>query len=474
MKYRDMTVEAFDFERKLTKPEKVWQGSFKVRVLSSDKGEMSQEQAIPIQYDDGQIQAILQQLETRELNQAGLVALGRTLATLLLPPGPEGAEVSVRELLKDNLKGLKPDQGLRLRLRLPPMLAALPWEYMYVERAGGGDGMDGFLALDPRVAIVRHETLAAPPGLTPLDGDIKVVVALASAAGLEPLNLKQEQADLEDAFSGQAGLKSTFLPDATLDELQTAMPNAGIFHFAGHGVFERKMSDLPGIYTGTGGLALFDQSIDAEQLGITLRGNGVRLAVLGGCLTGRREGVNVWSGIAPALVKAEIPAVVANQYKITDQCAIAFSRQFYRALVGGLPIERAVSAGRIAAYNADKTNRDWGVPVLYLRAGDGQLFAGAADEKVRQQARESAEANVTVRLKEVQAGGEVKGADVRAMLSGKLLVQIIVSGAVFGSVVGADIGKQTGGTAKIDMDLDTVGPGGQVIGARLDELGFDN
>ena len=167
--------------------------------------------------------------------------------------------------------------------------------------------------------------------MPPLNGDIKVVVALASAAGLEPLNLQQEQADLEEAFSGQAGIKSTFLPDATLDELQTAMPNAGIFHFAGHGVFERKMSDLPGIYTGKGGLALFDQSIDAEQLSITLRGNGVRLAVLGGCLTGRREGVNVWSGIAPALVKAEIPAVVANQYKITDLCAIAFSRHLYRA-----------------------------------------------------------------------------------------------------------------------------------------------
>ena len=118
-------------------------------------------------------------------------------------------------------------------------------------------------------------------------------------------------------------------------------------------------------------------------------------------------------------------------------------------------------------------NRDWGVPVLYLRADGGQLFAGAADEKVRQQARESAEANVTVRLKEVQAGGEVKGADVRAMLSGKLLVQIIVSGAVFGSIVGADIGKQTAGTAQVDMDLDTVGAGGQVIGVRLDELGFD-
>lgn len=301
MKYSDMIVEAFAFERKLT-AEKIWQDRFKVRVLSSDAGDMSLEQAVPIQYDDGQLQIVLQSLETRTLDLAGLVALGRTLATLLLPA--EGAEISVRELLKDNLKRLDPDEGLRLRLRLPPMLAALPWEYMYVDRAGGGDGMDGFLTLDPRVAIVRHEALAAPPTLMPLDGDIKVVVALASAAGLEPLNLKQEQADLEDAFSDQAGIKPTFLPDATLDEIQAAIPNAGIFHFAGHGVFERKMSDLPGIYTGKGALALLDQNVDAEQLGINLRGNSVRLAVLGGCLTGRREGVSVWSGIAPALVKA--------------------------------------------------------------------------------------------------------------------------------------------------------------------------
>ena len=87
-------------------------------------------------------------------------------------------------------------------------------------------------------------------------------------------------------------------------------------------------------------------------------------------------------GRAP-LVKAGIPAVVANQFEIHDKSAIAFSQQFYRALVGGLPIERAVTAGRIAAYNANKEGRDWGVPVLYLRAGDGQLFAGADDPAER-------------------------------------------------------------------------------------------
>jgi hypothetical protein len=99
----------------------------------------------------------------------------------------------------------------------------------------------------------------------------------------------------------------------------------------------------------------------------------------------------VWSGVAPALVKAEIPAVVANQYSILDKTAIAFSRQFYQALVGGMTIEAAVSAGRIAAYNADNEGRDWGVPVLYLRAADGQLFEGAENGDVRVAARRTVE-----------------------------------------------------------------------------------
>ncbi|KPV49477.1 hypothetical protein SE17_32420, partial [Kouleothrix aurantiaca] len=161
----------------------------------------------------------------------------------------------------------------------------------------------------------------------------------------------------------------------THDELLAALPGTAIFHFAGHGVFTRQMADQPGTYTGTGALAFYDQSVDAEQLGINLRGQSVRLAVLGGCETGRRDGVNVWSGVAPALVKQQIPAVIANQLPIKDACAIAFSKQLYGALAGGLPIEQALAAGRVAAYNADKEGRDWGVPVLYMRDADGVLFA---------------------------------------------------------------------------------------------------
>jgi hypothetical protein len=310
--------------------------------------------------------------------------------------------------------------------------------------------------------------------LPAVSGAIRVVAALASAIDLPQLDLAREEANLKQALATQPGIQLDILQEATLAEVQARVPGAAVFHFAGHGVFAREMGAVPGTVSGTGILALDDQYADAEQVGINLRGNGVRLAVLGGCETGRRDATSlncVWSSVAAALVKAEVPAVVANQYSILDKCAVAFGQQLYRALVGGLPIERAVTAGRIAAYNLDKNGRDWGVPVLYLRAADGQLFAGAADPITRQEARRGAEVDVNIRAKEVAAGSEVLGARVRDMLAGKLGVNIVIDGIVYGRVVGLKFGHLEDGNATVDMNIGTVGQGGNVTGAVIDSLG---
>lgn len=442
MNYADMMIEVSDARIERT-PDKQRLGHFLVRVISSPAGEMRPEEVVPITYDDRQLQGMLQQLEARALDQQGLMVLGRFLADMLLPP--KGTTVvGVRELFSESRIAIGQDGGLRLRLRLPPLLAALPWEYLYIEPAGG-PGMDGFLALDPRLAVVRHEALAIPQATLATSGPLKVVVALASAEGLPVLDLARERADLEQAFAQHAGVKPIFLPDATLDELQAALIGASIFHFAGHGVFNRQMSDQPGVYSGTGALALYDAPVDAAQLGINLHGNGVRLAMLGGCETGRRDGVNVWSGIAPALIKAQIPAVVAHQLPITDVCAIAFSKHVYQALVGGLPIERAVAAGRIAAYNADTSGRDWGVPVLYMHAADGQLFSVADDETSRQ-ASEEATAVINLRVNALH-NSQITGVSSR-IAAGALESTIAVTTATNSHISGGVI-TMTGGAATL-------------------------
>jgi len=63
------------------------------------------------------------------------------------------------------------------------------------------------------------------------------------------------------------------------------------------------------------------------------------------------------------------------QFRIRDGNAVAFSRAFYRALAAGQSIDGAVADGRLAVFTrAEGDERDWGAPVLHLRAADGVLF----------------------------------------------------------------------------------------------------
>jgi len=307
--------------------------------------------------------------------------------------------------------------------------------------------------------------------LEPASGTIKVVAALASPAELPELNLAVEEADLHKALD-RPGIEAAYLPQATLDEVLGAISGASVFHFAGHGVFTTQQGEKLGTYTGSGALALFDQTVDAETLAVNLNGKGLRLAVLGGCETGRREGNSVWSGLAPALIRSEaqVPAVVANQFKIQDTCAIAFSKQLYTALVGGLSVEEAVAVGRTAAYNEDEQGRDWGVPVLYLRPGDGQLFGGAADDAARQQARAAAEVVSTIQVQRVERGALVRGAEVGAIRKGRLTIAVSAA-TVAGTLIGGEFKVVEGGSIKADVNIGTVQDGGDVTGVKIDSLG---
>ena len=180
----------------------------------------------------------------------------------------------MRELFLRSLAKAGPDTGLRLRLRLLPALAELPWEYIYLDQPGGGEGMDGFLALNPRIAIVRHEALpqevpAIQPGTSQA---LKIVAALAAPPDMPRLDLAQERRDLEQALQGQAALRPVFIEQATLDQLLAAIPGAGVFHFAGHGEFALEMGERPRTYIGSGTLALADRRVSAEELARELDG----------------------------------------------------------------------------------------------------------------------------------------------------------------------------------------------------------
>lgn len=165
-----------------------------------------------------------------------------------------------------------------------------------------------------------------------------------------------------------------------IDLEEAVMTGAHILHYAGHGDFLGEMGAKFGTQVGKGALVLVGEDGEAElfpveKLARNLVGRNIRLAVFGACETARRDQLNAWTGVAPALTRAGIPAVVAMQYSVRDTNAIAFSRRFYRALAAGETIDAAVTDGRLAIFNrSDMDERDWGVPVLYLRTPGGMLF----------------------------------------------------------------------------------------------------
>ena len=319
-------------------------------------------------------------LENGDLSMPELIELGIMLGQLLLPE-------RARVFLDRSRARLKENEGLRIRLKLDTYaLANLPWEFSYIPDAdtpASQRSLEGFLVLDRRLSLVRYEMLSQ--GLAKLEPGkeetlrMAVILANPSNPSFPPLDLTSEQHIIEDALKGISQIKPQFYPNATVETLEDAITTgANVFHFAGHGSFHADMESSYGSAEAKGYIVLVGDNgeellFSSTLLALTLKGKDVRLVVLGACEGGRRDGVNAWTGVVPALTRAGIPAVIGMQYKIADKSAIAFSRNFYRTLAAHQSIDEAVTAGRLAILTRSSEDEfDWAVPVLYLRADEEQ------------------------------------------------------------------------------------------------------
>ena len=366
-------------------------GTFQVEMLPSPVGE-SQPETVSFKPDE--LKGALKMLDEKGIPKDELIGLGQKLTAMLLPEG------QVRKLFLDALAKAGQSGGVRLRLLIgDPKLAQLPWEFAYLRANEGEEDRRYFLCLNPQVSIVRHEAMAvAQPSLageTP--GELRFVVATVNVEGQYQLKLIEERQVIEDALKdfkveGVRANFESFIENATAQDLAAALlKKADIFHFAGHGVFAEEGTDEEsGEMKGAGYLVLAKDKEGREahllpsgEAASLLQGAGVRVALLGACETGRRDGVSAWTGVATSLVERGIPAVVAMQYKVIDDAAVAFSGMFYTALAAGLSVDEAVAAGRQAMLRGSgEDDVEWGVPVLYMRSADGVIFPKLGDRKV--------------------------------------------------------------------------------------------
>lgn len=375
-KYVNFDINLYDYQ-----VNKSQQETFKVSVESILAVDRNLEDPDTVVVPDD-LRQTLRMLDNRSLVGSDMVELGKKLGDLLLPQ-------KARRYFDLSRARLKEDQALRIRIKTRAYpLASIAWEYAYIlpENAGPDyEGEEGFLALDKQISITRYEVMGKPiVSLNPVNADnIRMVMLIANPEhpDFPKLQLDKEEKNVQDAVKGIPEIRLEVFPDASIQILEDAFINpAHIFHFAGHGTFQSELGAMKDTVVGKGYLILHEENqedcfFSASRLASTLKDCGVRLAVLGVCEGGARDVENAWTGITAALSYSGIPAVVAMQFRVYDKSALVFHRMFYRTLAAGHSIDAAVANGRQAIANRSKGDRDWGVPVLYLRTDEnGELF----------------------------------------------------------------------------------------------------
>jgi hypothetical protein len=263
-------------------------------------------------------------------------------------------------------------QGARLRIRLrldAQRLAEFPWEYLY------SSALNRFLALSSETSLVRYLELPLPMRPAVLSAPLRVLVVIASPTDYPQLAGEDEWQHLSRALQplGSDQVQVERLERPTLAGLQEALRRGSyhVLHFVGHGAFDEQVHD---------GVLLFEDErrqgarVSSERLAIVLHNHpSLRLVVLNCCEGGRTSASERFSGPAQSLIQQGIPAIIAMQFEISDEGAVAFARVFYESLADGCPVDAALGEARTAMF-AQRDDIDFGAPVLYMRSPDGILF----------------------------------------------------------------------------------------------------
>ena len=314
---------------------------------------------------------LLDAVQLVQMTSRQLIALGTALGNMLLAS-------SIRKRWWDSLNVVR-ERGLGLRLRLlfenAPDLVALPWEFLYLRPPwDNADSELYFLALQQDISIVRHEMLDIVEPSLAAKASYRLVAAQAAPSDQPKLALAAERKAIEDVIGKlpqSSLLQPTWVEQATRRTLRNALRTpADILHFSGHGRAATASGQIL-LERADGG----SDPYGATQLANLVQASPLRLAILNACQTGDRSGANPWSGVASALVRAGVAAVVASQYPILDTSATPLAEEIYLGVLQGLTIDEAVSNARRAIYQEiGLQTPDWAAPVLYLRAEEGLIF----------------------------------------------------------------------------------------------------
>ena len=282
----------------------------------------------------------------------------------------------------DEVRGAHPQRRIRLRIdAAAPALHSLPWEIL--RAPGGKSGLP--LAASNSTPFSRY--LAGPwdPGAAIPQRPIKIAVAISAPDnlaeyGLAPIDAAHEWAMLQETLAGVDAEIVQVPQPCTPAALEAAVKDGcHILHFVGHGAFAQQSEEAALFLADDDNRVrlvrehelaamLARQLIDVDNTA----SRQLRLVFLAACESATRSPADAFRGLAPSLVRAGVPAVVAMQDLVTVETARVFGGAFYRQLMKHGLVDLACNEARAAILTRNLPGA--AVPVLFMRLEMGVLL----------------------------------------------------------------------------------------------------
>ncbi len=307
--------------------------------------------------------------------------------------------------------GQHPARRIRLRIDADaPELHAIPWELLREPPEPDPKGLSRPLGSSSATPFSRYLAGAWQPGGPVLKRPLRILVAIANPAGLgrgdwaefAPIEEELEWAALQEAVAGQDVELTRFPPPPRPVRLSSAegetVPIGGnpapltllklqaelgkgyhVLHLICHGSYSPRTGEAAVFLADEEGQVRLVRDVElAEMLARQLANTEIkpddklRLVFLHSCQTAARSPADAFRGLAPRLVAAGVPAVLAMQDRVEMGMARQFAAAFYRQLLQHGLADLAANEARSAVISAFRSGAE--IPVLFMRLRNGQLL----------------------------------------------------------------------------------------------------
>jgi CHAT domain len=242
-------------------------------------------------------------------------------------------------------------------------LAWLPWEYLFAPEIRGRQGF--FLATKDNLVLSRYLPVDQPTSHLPEREPLRVLLLVSEPSDAQMKHVELEQ--LEMTIRECANVELHISEDATLtgftDPIARCRPH--IVHMIGLGRARSPAGAEIALVDSDGTQDWVSESVFAEAVVHANWRPPVVVLQLWESSPEDGGGGLGFERLAPELVRAQIPAVVAMRHPLVDD-GVEFSKWFYNYLAGGKTIEAAVHKARWMLSLKPKIPWAFGTPILFL------------------------------------------------------------------------------------------------------------